>query len=109
MARTCLPCSQARPGGPAIASLKAIPSMKALTWRSVSGGIAALCAIILILVLVLTYARTGVLRGDKFRLYVAVADASNVLVGSDVWLNGQRVGTVVHIGFAPASAPLDQR
>ena len=83
--------------------------MKALTWRSVSGGIAALAAIVLLAFLVLTYARTGVVRGDKFRLYVAVPDASNILKGSDVWLNGQRVGTVASIEFAPASAPTDER
>src|SRR3954467_15583554 len=83
--------------------------MKSLTWRSVSGGIAALAGIVLVAVLVLTYARTGVVRGDKFRLYVAVPDASNVLKGTDVWLNGQRVGTVSYIEFAPPSAPGDER
>ena len=83
--------------------------MKALTWRSVSGGIAALAGIVLVVFLVLTYARTGVVRGDKFRLYVAVPDASNVLKGSDVWLNGQRVGTVARIDFAAPSAPIDER
>src|SRR3954467_8664625 len=83
--------------------------MKSLTWRSVSGGIAALAGIVLVAVLVLTYARTGVVRGDKFRLFVAVPDASNVLKGTDVWLNGQRVGTVASIDFAPPSAPPDER
>jgi ABC-type transporter Mla subunit MlaD len=82
---------------------------KALTWRSVAGGIAGILAIALLVFVVLKYARTGTLRGDKFRLYVAVPDASNVLEGTDVWLNGQRVGTVARIGFAAPSAPLDQR
>jgi phospholipid/cholesterol/gamma-HCH transport system substrate-binding protein len=83
--------------------------MKALTWRSVSGGIAASVAIVALLVFVLKFARTGVLRGEKFRLYVAVPDANNLLTGSEVWLNGQRVGTVTRIEFAPASAPQDVR
>lgn len=83
--------------------------MKALTWRSVSGGIAALAGILLIVFVVLKYARTGRVSGDKFRLYVAVPDASNVLKGSDVWLNGQRVGTVERIDFAPPFAPPDER
>ena len=56
--------------------------MKALTWRSVSGGIAALAGIVLVVFVVLKYARTGAVRGDKFRLHVAVPDASNVLKGS---------------------------
>lgn len=83
--------------------------MKALNWRSVSGGIAAIAGIVLVVFLVLTYARTGAVRGEKFRLYVAVPDASNLLKGSDVWLNGQRVGTVARIDFAPPSAPPEQR
>jgi phospholipid/cholesterol/gamma-HCH transport system substrate-binding protein len=83
--------------------------MKALTWRSVSGGIAAFAGLVLLVFLVLTYARTGTVRGDKFRLYVAVPDASNVLKGTDVWLNGQRVGTVARIDFAPPSAPPEER
>src|SRR3954452_4762828 len=83
--------------------------MKVLTWRSVSGGIAASIAIVVLLFLVLTYARTGAVRGDKFRLYVAVPDASDILKGTDVWLNGQRVGTVANVDFAAASAPIDER
>src|SRR3954462_867691 len=83
--------------------------MKVLTWRSVSGGIAASIAIVVLLFVVLTYARTGALRGDKFRLYVAVPDASDILKGTDVWLNGQRVGTVTDVGFAPASSPTEAR
>jgi phospholipid/cholesterol/gamma-HCH transport system substrate-binding protein len=83
--------------------------MKSLTWRSVSGGIVAVVAITALVVSVLKYARTGALRGDKFRLYVAVPDAANILKGSEVWLNGRRVGTVTAIEFAPASVPLDER
>ena len=85
------------------------PLMKALTWRSVSGGIAAFAGVLLLAFVVLKYARTGALHGDKFRLYVAVPDASNVLKGTEVWLNGQRIGTVVRIEFAPSSASLDER
>src|SRR4051812_46042071 len=71
-ARLCPTWRRPRPRGPAIAPrARADLLMKALTWRSVSGGIAAFVAIVLVLLAVLTYARTGMLRGDKFRLYVA--------------------------------------
>jgi phospholipid/cholesterol/gamma-HCH transport system substrate-binding protein len=83
--------------------------MKATSWRSVSGGLIALVLIIAVVVAVLRYARTGVLHGDKFRLYVAVPDASNLLPGSEVWLNGQRIGSVTRIDFAPATVPKDVR
>lgn len=83
--------------------------MKSPSWRSVSGGVIALTVLVASVVFVATYMRAGALRGDTFRLYVAVSDASNLLEGSDVWLNGRRVGTVKSIGFAPPSAPLDVR
>jgi hypothetical protein len=75
----------------------------------VSGGIVALVSLVAIAVIVLTFARTGVLRGKKFRLFIAVPDATGVLDGSDVWFNGQRVGTVNAVGFAPASATPERR
>lgn len=83
--------------------------MKAPSWRSVTGGIVAFVAIVALVYSVLRYARTGVLRGDKFRLYVAVPDANNLLIGSEVWLNGQRVGTVTAIEFAPPADSLYMR
>lgn len=83
--------------------------MKALRWRSVSGGLVALVVLAVVITLVLKYARTGVLRGEKFRLYVAVPDATGLLAGSDVWLNGQRVGTVTGIGFAPPTTDPEVR
>jgi phospholipid/cholesterol/gamma-HCH transport system substrate-binding protein len=83
--------------------------MKALRWRSVSGGIVALIALAVLVILVLKYARTGVLHGEKFRLYVAVPDATGLLEGSDVWLNGQRIGSVTGIEFAPPSTDKDVR
>jgi hypothetical protein len=78
-------------------------------WRSVSGGIVAVVVIALLVFSVMKFARTGVLRGDQFRLYVAVPDASNLLKGSQVWLNGQRIGTVTSIGFGPPTLPPDVR
>lgn len=83
--------------------------MNGPSWRSLSGGIVAFVAIVAVVYAVLRYARTGVLRGDKFRLYVAVPDANNLLTGSEVWLNGQRVGTVTAIEFAPPTDSLYMR
>jgi hypothetical protein len=97
--------------GPPIAPEGATPALtvKTLRWRSVTGGIVAVVSLVAIAVIVLTFARTGALRGKKFRLYVAVPDATGVLEGSDVWFNGQRIGTVGSIGFAQSSAPVEHR
>jgi hypothetical protein len=83
--------------------------VKPLRWRAVSGGIVALVALIALILFIMVYARTGRLKGDQFRLFVAVPDASNLLKGSEVWLNGQRVGTVMSIHFAPPTYPPDVR
>jgi hypothetical protein len=69
----------------------------------------ALVVIAVLVFSVMKFARTGVLRGDQFRLYVAVPDGSNLLKGSQVWLNGQRVGTVATIEFGPPSLAPDVR
>ncbi|HEY6220304.1 MAG TPA: hypothetical protein VIV65_09630, partial [Gemmatimonadaceae bacterium] len=66
--------------------------MTPLRWRSVTGGIVAAIALTLGVFAILRYAKTGGLHGDRFRLYFATSDAYNLLRGSDVWLNGQRVG-----------------
>jgi len=75
----------------------------------VSGGIAAFVAIALIIFAILRYARTGALHGQRFTMYVVAPDAYNLLVGSDVWLNGQRVGVVRRISYNAPSAPLETR
>lgn len=73
------------------------------------GGVIALVAIALGIFAILRYARTGALHGKQFTLYVATSDAYNLLTGSDVWLNGQRVGVVRRIGYNHASTPPDVR
>jgi ABC-type transporter Mla subunit MlaD len=75
----------------------------------VIGGIAAVATLIALTLFVLIYARSGALHGDRFRLFVAGPDANNLLKGSEVWLNGQRVGVVRNIAFNDPSAPPDLR
>jgi ABC-type transport system involved in resistance to organic solvents, periplasmic component len=62
-----------------------------------------------LILFVLLYARAGALHGSRFQLFVAGPDANNLLKGSDVWLNGQRVGVVKNIDFNTPSAPPDRR
>jgi hypothetical protein len=80
-----------------------------LRWRQLSIGIIALAAIVGVALAILTFGRVGTLRGKKFRLYVATDAARGVIRGSEVWLEGQKVGLVKSVAFRPATAPPKER
>jgi hypothetical protein len=83
--------------------------VKKLRWRSVIGGIAAVVLLTGGTLFIIVYARAGALHGSRFRLFAAAPDASNLRRGSEVWLDGQRVGTVRAIAFNQPSAPIPVR
>lgn len=80
-----------------------------LSWRNVLPGIIAFAVLAAITIGVLVFAGVGKLRGDKVRLYVLTNQARGIMSGSDVWLEGQKVGTVERIGFLPPSADTGAR
>lgn len=80
-----------------------------LRWRDLIPG-----ALILGLLLVgtagtLKYARIGRLSGDTVRYFVALPSAHNVLGGTEVWVNGAKVGRVDHVVLASPSADTARR
>ena len=79
--------------------------VKQLRWHSVIGGIVAVVVLTAVTLFIILYARAGALHGSQFRLFAAAPDASNLRRGSEVWLDGQRVGTVRAIAFNGPSAP----
>jgi ABC-type transporter Mla subunit MlaD len=48
---------------------------------------------------VLLFARPGAIRGDTFRLFVRVGSSRGLMKGSEVWVGGQRVGSVSNVRF----------
>lgn len=68
-----------------------------------------LALIVLAVGAVLRYARVGALRGEATRVYVAAPEARGIAPGSDVWLNGRKVGMVHDVRFADATVPLARR
>jgi phospholipid/cholesterol/gamma-HCH transport system substrate-binding protein len=106
------PHADAVPGAPDLPSFLAaasLPMPRPLTWRSLGGGIVALAAIVVCVVGVLRYARVGALRGDTFTLYLTASESRDVIPGTDVWLQGRRIGVVDRVGFQSSSAPLAER
>jgi len=83
--------------------------VKQLRWHSVIGGIAAVVVLTGLTLFVILYARAGALHGSKFRLFAAAPDANNLRRGSEVWLDGLRVGTVQAIEFNGPAAPIPVR
>ena len=78
-------------------------------WRDLFPGIAALVALIVGTLAVLAYARVGALHGDTFALYAAGHEARAVLSGTEVWLNGKKIGRVTDVHFGPVSADTNVR
>jgi hypothetical protein len=60
----------------------------------------AAAVIVVVTIGVLVFAGVGEVRGAKIRLYVLTNQAQGIMRGSDVWLAGQKIGTIEHIGFA---------
>lgn len=78
-------------------------------WKELHVGILSSVAVILVAVLILTFGRVGTLHGKTFPLYVTISAARGVIRGTDVWLDGQRVGQVRAITFRPPTVPAGER
>ena len=82
---------------------------RAVTWRSLARGLVAVAALVLITAATLMYARIGRLSGDTVRYYAAFAGARNVMGGTEVWINGAKVGRVSKVRFAPPATDTAKR
>lgn len=80
-----------------------------LSWRHVVPGLIAVAALAGIVVAVMTLGGIGKLRGDKQKLYVIAAHARGLINGSEVWLAGQKIGTVQTMDFQPFTADSQAR
>jgi phospholipid/cholesterol/gamma-HCH transport system substrate-binding protein len=74
------------------------------SWSDVRGGLIAALALAGLAFVVLKYLRVGRLRGETITLHARVGAARGILVGSQVWLSGQKVGKVTDIRFLPPAA-----
>lgn len=75
-----------------------------LTWRNLIPGLIALAAIVLVVGAVLMFSGVGKVRGETVRVFVLADQARGLMAGSEVWLDGQKVGVVEDIGFRPADS-----
>lgn len=80
-----------------------------LYWKRLIPGMIAFAAVIGSALSILLFARVGALHGKTARLYIATSSARGIIPGSDVWLEGQRIGIVKKIRFQPITAPVESR
>ncbi len=78
-------------------------------WQDLRIGILTTLVVLVGAVLILVFGRVGVLHGKKFTLFVTTDAARGVIRGTEVWLDGQRVGVVKSISFRPAGVSLKER
>lgn len=72
---------------------------KPLYWRDLKIGILSLSAVVAAALGVLIFGRVGTLHGETFHVYVTTKAARGVIRGTEVWLDGQKVGLVRDVGF----------
>jgi ABC-type transporter Mla subunit MlaD len=82
---------------------------RSLTWRDLVPGVAVLGAIVLFTGATLKYGQIGRLRGDTVRFFTAFSSARNIMGGTDVWINGRKVGRVEAVRFAPPETDTTRR
>lgn len=76
-----------------------------VSWTDLRVGIISGLVVLALAVVILVYGRVGALHGKTFRVYVTTEAARGVIRGSEVWLDGQRVGLVRQVAFAsPATS-----
>jgi len=70
-------------------------------WSDLRLGVIVALAIAGSAAAILVFARVGSLHGATFPLYVLTDEARGVIRGTEVWLDGQKVGLVEDIDFIP--------
>jgi ABC-type transporter Mla subunit MlaD len=76
---------------------------RTLHWRNLTVGTAVVAALILMSAATFKYARIGRLSGETIRYFVSFPAARNVMGGTEVLINGAKVGRVNSVKFAAVS------
>lgn len=80
-----------------------------IRWRELRTGIAALLVITTLVFVILVFGRVGRIKGETYHAFVRTEDARGIISGSEVWLNGQKIGAVRGIEFLPPSVAPTRR
>src|SRR5690242_20165974 len=78
-------------------------------WRDLFIGMIAAASVIIAAFAILVYGRVGLIHGKKFTLFVLTDAARGVIRGTEVWLDGQKVGLVKDVTFRSPDSPPSER
>jgi phospholipid/cholesterol/gamma-HCH transport system substrate-binding protein len=78
-------------------------------WQDLRLGIVAAIIVAVGAVLILVFGRVGIIHGKKITLFITTDGARGVIRGTEVWLDGQKVGQVKGITFRPPTVPPSER
>src|SRR4051812_48882951 len=79
------------------------------SWKNLGIGLLSAALVIGGALAILVFGRVGTLKGKTFRLYVTSDAARGLIKGSEVWLDGQRVGLVRRVDFQPSTSTRKDR
>jgi len=82
---------------------------RTLDWKDLKIGLLSTAAVIAAALAVLIFGRVGTLHGSTFQVYVSTKAARGVIRGTEVWLDGQKVGLVRDVAFQPPTVDPDNR
>jgi MlaD protein len=80
-----------------------------IRWSELKIGLTASVLMTVIGLSILLFARVGALHGDTKKLYVATDDVTGVLPGTEVWLDGAKIGLVKAVRFRPITSDTLER
>ena len=80
-----------------------------INWKDLAIGIGSACALVGAALAILVLARPGRLHGDTIIVYATTDAARGLISGSEVWLDGQKVGLVKDVTFRPPTVDPRQR
>jgi hypothetical protein len=102
-------CSRLQQSFSSIPLARLVGMVRRLRWSELRSGLLYTAAVAAVAGGILTFGRVGQLRGRKFTMYVTSDAARGLIRGSEVWLDGQVIGTVTGVAFQPAiTSPKDR-
>lgn len=78
-------------------------------WRDLVPGLLTAAGAVLLAAATLLIGHVGLLHGTTMRLYVTSDEARGVIQGTEVWLNGEKIGEAVATKLLPISTDTSQR
>jgi len=82
---------------------------RTLRWRNLIPGGVMFGVLLVASGATLKFARIGALHGSTIHYFASFPSARDVMGGTEVWINGAKVGRVKRVSFAPPSADTSNR